>query len=142
MTEFKVFILISVLFASQMCAQTDWVRWNAQPVYYELSKSHHHQYAIDNSNFGMTLISFGRNMYYFFISDLDGDNCPFNPTCSQFFVQSIKETNIFEGSLMFADRFTRDLNFIKGKDHYQMLPNGKLFDPVYNYTLNSKKIKF
>lgn len=135
-------ICFVLLFAFQLRAQTDWVKWDAQTVSYELTKTQHHEYSIDKSGFGMTLISFGRNVYYFFISDLDGDNCPFNPTCSQFLVQSIKETNIFVGPLMFADRFTRDLNFIKGRDHYQILPNGRFFDPAYNYTLNSKKIKF
>lgn len=130
------------LVANQLRAQTDWVRWEAHPVSYEIATTQHHEYAIDKSSFGMTLISFGRNAYYFFISDLDGDNCPFSPTCSQFLVQSIKETNIFVGPLMFADRFTRDLNFVKGKNHYQLLPTGRLFDPPYNYTLNSRKIKF
>ncbi len=134
-------ILLSV-FAFQTKAQTDWIKWNAQPAAYELTKHQHHEYTIDKSSFGMTLISSGRNIYYFFISDLDGDNCPFNPTCSQFLVQSVKETNFFVGSLMFADRFTRDLNFIKAKDRYQILPGGRLFDPAYNYSLNSKKIKF
>ncbi len=143
MRKLKVFAIFFVfLFAFQLRAQSDWVRWDAQTVSYELTKTQHHEYVIDKSNFGMTLISLGRNAYYFFISDLDGDNCPFNPTCSQFLVQSIKETNIFTGPLMFADRFTRDLDFIKSKDHYRILSNGKLFDPAYNYTLNSKKIKF
>ena len=90
----------------------------------------------------MIMLSSLRNIYYFFISDLDGDNCPFYPTCSAFFIQSIKETDLFIGGLMFADRFTRDLNLLKGINHYPIKKSGKFFDPPYNYTLNSQKIKF
>lgn len=60
-------------------AQTDWVRWESKQVSYELITHQHHDYTIDKSNFGMTILSVVRNTYYFFISDLDGDNCPFEP---------------------------------------------------------------
>lgn len=122
-------------------AQTDWVRWEGKETSYELTPTHHHDYTLDKSSFGMTLFSVLRNTYYFFISDLDGDNCPFEPSCSAFFLQSVKETSIFKGSLMFADRFTRDLNFFKGTDHYHLLASKKFSDPAYNYTLHSEKIK-
>jgi len=123
-------------------AQTDWVRWEGKETSYELTPTHHHDYTLDKSSFGMTLLSALRNTYYFFISDLDGDNCPFEPSCSAFFLQSIKETSIFKGSLMFADRFTRDLNFFKMTDHYSLLASRKFSDPANNYTLHSAKIKF
>ena len=123
-------------------AQTDWVRWEGKETSYELTPTHHHDYTLDKSSFGMTLLSVLRNTYYFFISDLDGDNCPFEPSCSAFFLQSIKETSIFKGSLMFADRFTRDLNFFKVTDHYSLLASRKFSDPANNYTLHSAKIKF
>ena len=123
-------------------AQTDWVRWEGKETFYELPITYHHDYTVDRSSFGMTLLSVFRNTYYFFISDLDGDNCPFEPSCSAFFLQSVKETSIFKGTLMFADRFTRDLNFFKGMNHYPLLASNKFSDPAYNYTLHSAKIKF
>ncbi|OGV01944.1 MAG: hypothetical protein A3J84_05585 [Ignavibacteria bacterium RIFOXYA2_FULL_37_17] len=123
-------------------AQSDWARWEGKEISYELTSTHHHDYALDKSGFGMTILSVFRNAYYFFISDLDGDNCPFEPSCSEFFLQSVKETSIFKGTLMFADRFTRDLNFFKGMNHYPILASNKFSDPAYNYTLHSAKIKF
>lgn len=123
-------------------AQTDWVKWEAKQVSFELPTHQSHDYTIDKSNFGMIILSVVRNAYYFFISDLDSDNCPFAPSCSAFFLQSVKETSIFKGTLMFADRFTRDLNFFKGVNHYPLLSSNKFFDSAYNYTLHSEKIKF
>jgi putative component of membrane protein insertase Oxa1/YidC/SpoIIIJ protein YidD len=120
-------------------SQTEKARWTAVDVPYELKITHHHEYAVDYSSLGMTLISLTRNLYYFLVSDLDGDNCPFFPTCSSFFVQAVSATNIITGSLMFADRFTRDLNFLKGKKQYPEIKNGKYFDPPSNYILDSDR---
>jgi putative component of membrane protein insertase Oxa1/YidC/SpoIIIJ protein YidD len=134
--------VIILIISGTLFAQTDWTKWNAQPASYEITIHQKYDYSVDNSNFGLTLLSVTRNLYYFFISDLDGDNCAFNPSCSLFFIQAVKETSIFKGTLMFADRFTRDINFFKGMNHYPLLPSNKYFDPAYNYTLNSQKIKF
>ena len=125
-----------------LLAQPDSIKWKAKQISYELPITHKHNYTIDNSNFGMVTLSLLRNIYYFFISDLDGDNCPFYPSCSSFFIQSVKETGILKGGLMFADRFTRDLNLVKELNQYPLHQSGKFFDPPYNYTLNSQKIKF
>ena len=136
------FLFIFFLLSGLLLAQTDWQKWDEQQVSYELSAQMKHDYTIDNSSFGITLLSAARNLYYFFISDLDGDNCAFSPSCSAFFIQAVKETSIFKGTLMFADRFTRDLNFFKGLNYYPLLPTNKYFDPAYNYTLYNQKIKF
>lgn len=128
-------------FPYNLNAQTDWVRWEVKEINYELPISHHHDYTVDKSSIGMIMLSVLRNTYYFFISDLDGDNCPFEPSCSAFFLQSVKEASIFKGTLMFSDRFTRDLNLFKGLDHYPLLASKKFSDPAYNYTLHSEKIK-
>jgi putative component of membrane protein insertase Oxa1/YidC/SpoIIIJ protein YidD len=138
----KIFLLLLFSFIGILQAQSDSAKWAAKQISYELPAAARHDYTIDKSSFGMTLLSFIRNIYYFFISDLDGDNCPFYPSCSAFFIQSVKETNIFSGGLMFADRFTRDLNLFKGNNHYPIKKYGKFFDPPYNYTLNSQKIKY
>lgn len=124
-----------------LSAQTDSTKWEAKPVSYDLPIHQNRDYTIDKSGFGLTIFSMARNAYYFFISDLDGDNCAFSPSCSSFYLQAIKETSIIKGTLMFADRFTRDINFFKGSNHYLLLPSNKFFDPAYNYTLHSVKIK-
>jgi len=134
-----VFILIALF--NSLHAQTDWVKWEAKEINYEFQKTAGHEYKIDSSSFGMTILSLARNAYYFFISDLDGDNCPFSPSCSQFFLNAVKETSIFKGTLMFADRFTRDLNLFKGLNHYPINRANKYYDPEENYTLHSNKIK-
>lgn len=138
----KKYFWIMFLLGSFCLAQTDWVKWESKQVSYELPTHLHHDYTVDRSGFGLAVISLVRNAYYFFISDLDGNNCAFSPSCSSFYLQAIKENSIFKGTLMFADRFTRDINFFKGLNRYPMLPSNNFFDPVYNYTLHSEKIKF
>ncbi len=138
----RLFFLIISICACSLSAQSDWAKWEAKQIPYEIPASHQQEYKIDSSDLGMTLISFAHNTYNFFVSDLDGDNCPFYPSCSSFFVLSVKETNIILGTLMFADRFTRDLNFFKGMNRYPIAANGKFIDPPSNYTMHIQKIKF
>jgi putative component of membrane protein insertase Oxa1/YidC/SpoIIIJ protein YidD len=135
-------IFFVLILSGNAQAQNILEKWEAKPVSYEIPNYQHHGYEINKSNIGTILISFARNVYYFLVSDLDGDNCPFYPTCSAFFVQAVKETNIIKGTLMFADRFTRDLNLFKGKNHYPVYSNNKYFDPPSNYAFDITKIKF
>ncbi|MFA3782640.1 membrane protein insertion efficiency factor YidD [Melioribacteraceae bacterium 4301-Me] len=137
----KIFILFFSL-AAAVYSQTDWVRWSGKEISYEIKNDIGKNYSIDYSNLETKLISAAKNIYYFLISDLDGDNCPFYPTCSNFFVASVKSTNLLQGLLMFVDRFTRDVNPVKGTNHYPYYITGKLYDPVYNYTLDFSKIKY
>ena len=136
----KIFPLLFIITAVSINAQSDWERWGAKEVSYELPQLEKKIYYFDRSSFINSSMSLLKNTYYFLISDLDGDNCPFHPTCSNFLVQSVKETNIFQGVLMFADRFTRDLNLFK-KGHYPFYKNGRYYDPVENYKLSSNEIK-
>ena len=138
----RIAFLLILISVTSISAQNDWVKWESKQISYEIPVHPRNNYAIDNSGFGLTILSVARNVYNFFISDLDGDNCAFSPSCSLFFVQAIKETSIFKGTLMFADRFTRDMNFFKGSNHYTLLPSNKFSDPAHNYTLHSEKIKF
>lgn len=135
-------IFFTILFSIPLYAQTELRKWEAKEISYTLPASVKRDYKIDTTNAGLTFLSLLRNTYYFFISDLDGDNCPFTPSCSKFFMDAVKETNVLKGLLMFSDRFTRDMNIFKGNDHYKLGNNGKLIDPPYNYTLNLQKIKF
>lgn len=135
-------IFLSILFISAVCfSQTDWEKWGAKEVSYQLPSPVKTQYIFDNSSIESFILSGSRNAYKFFISDLDGDNCPFHPTCSSFFIDAVRETNIFQGALMFADRFTRDLNLIKVKNQYPLTKDFHFYDPVINYTLLPAKIK-
>jgi len=136
----KIIILTSILTIT-IPAQADWQRWNAKEISYLIPVKEKNSTPSNDSSVGNFILSNARNFYKFFISDLDGDNCPFNPTCSSFFISAVKETNIFQGSLMFADRFTRDLNLFKVKSMYPLTKDYHFYDPVYNYTLHPGKIK-
>jgi putative component of membrane protein insertase Oxa1/YidC/SpoIIIJ protein YidD len=137
-----IFVFISFfLFTSQSFSQTDWVKWGKAEVSYEIKKAEFPEETKEESGGIITsILSLTRKVYAFFISDVDGDNCPFYPSCSNFYVKSVKEEGIIKGTLMFADRFTRDLNFLKSASHYPRHISGRFYDPPENYTLNSDKI--
>jgi len=131
-------IVIILMLSSLLKAQTDWIKWGKNEATYSIKlEKNYAETKIDSKN---NLIVHLKNFYSFFISDYDGDNCPFSPSCSEFFVQAVRETNLIKGTLMFVDRFTRDINFFKGTLHYPRIKNGKFYDPVNNYTLITKKI--
>lgn len=137
-------IICLVLFTSALvhAQETDWQRWEKSEVQYTSVPASEISPAKEERSFGSFLLGTSHKLYSFFISDLDGDNCPFEPTCSNFFIQSVKATNIFQGSLMFIDRFTRDMNILK-INHYPFTPDRLHFtDPVMNYTLSADKIRY
>ncbi len=139
MLTMKTFITI-IFFQSLVLAQTDWVRWEAKAVSYEIKSVSEPETTAPAYGITDKMITTARSVYKFMFSDLDGDNCPFYPSCSQFYVDAVKGTDIFKGTLMFIDRFTRDINFFKGWNHYPLHSSGKFFDPAYNYSLNPQKI--
>jgi len=135
----KIFLL--VLFCVRILySQTDWVKWESKNVSYELTKNVVQKTNSANTGLTSKFVSSARMVYKVLFSDLDGDNCPFNPTCSQFYVDAVKETNLIQGTLMFSDRFIRDLNFFKGLNNYQKIEPNKFYDPAVNYSNNSDKI--
>ena len=122
-------------------AQTDWEKWEKADIDYTLKDNYRHRdYSFDSGNVGNFGVKSFVNAYWFFVSDVDGDNCPFRPSCSSFFVDAVKETNIFQGTLMFFDRFTRDINIFK-EGKYPREKSGYYYDPSSLYTL-SKKINY
>jgi putative component of membrane protein insertase Oxa1/YidC/SpoIIIJ protein YidD len=132
-------LLLSVV----VYAQTDLHRWGKADISYEMkSPDNGRSYGIESGSAGDVFVSYLTNVYWIFISDVDGDNCSFSPTCSSFFVESVKETNLFQGILMFSDRLARDTNFIDRQLHYPFAKNGRLYDPPANYKLVSKNIKY
>ena len=128
----KTITIILILLSGIAFAQTDWQKWSAQKISYAK------QAEAEKQNLNSAL-GIARAGYKFLISDLDGDNCPFHPTCSQFFVEAVNETNFLKGLLMFADRFTRDANLYKTK--YPLHKSGKFYDPVKNYLLDKNRIE-
>lgn len=129
-------------FTLPLAAQTDWQKWGKSEVSYLIGGSNNKQNGQpQDRNLGGFFLNTSKTAYKFLVSDLDGDNCPFQPTCSSFFVQSVRATNLFQGILMFSDRFTRDMNLVK-INHYPFSKNLHLFDPVYNYLLIPEKIRY
>lgn len=137
----NIFFLL-IAFNYLLIAQADWVKWEAKQISYETPTRKSTDKPLNTSDFETNMVAGVRSIYKFLISDIDGDNCPFYPSCSAFFVEAVKETNILKGTLMFVDRFTRDINFFKGREHYPMHISGKYYDPAYNYSLNPLRIKF
>ena len=127
-----------------MFCQTDWVKWEKAEYDYRKSNDFRHRdYSYDNdSTASQYVVKTTANAYWYFVSDLDGENCPFRPSCSAFFVESSKQTNIFQGTLMFFDRFTRDLNIYKRHEHYPRVRDGFFYDPVSLYTLDESKVNY
>jgi hypothetical protein len=124
-------------------AQTDWEKWGKADIPYTInSGTVPRNYSISGDNGGQILLKGLVTGYWVIISDVDGDNCPFSPTCSSFFLQSVKGTNIVQGTLMFADRFTRDMDIFGRLSHYPISRNRHLYDPPTLYTLDKDKIKY
>ena len=143
MYKSTVIFLLSILITVPAFSQTDWIRWEKADYRYEKpDEFRHRDYSYDTENAANLIAKSFVNAYWFFISDVDGDNCPFRPTCSEFFVESVKETNIFQGTLMFFDRFTRDSNIYKRSQHYPRVKDGHYYDPVTLYALNEERIDY
>src|SRR5665647_3560882 len=114
----KIFFIIC-LCTMAIFSQTDWEKWGKADISYVIHKDKtQRNYNISGDNVGQIILRTAAVGYWFFISDVDGDNCPFSPTCSSFFLQSVKETNIVQGTFMFADRFTRDMDIFGRITHY------------------------
>lgn len=139
----KITLFLASLFISSAFCQIENLKWQKADVSYE-GQIHYNKrnYSFESDDTGEFLAKSFANAYWFFISDVDGDNCPFKPTCSAFLLQSIKETNIFQASLMFFDRFTRDMNIAKNHNHYPRVSAGYFYDPPQNYTLNLNRINY
>lgn len=72
--------------------------------------------------------------YRHIISEHDGDNCPFHPSCSEFLLSAAKSEGLIEGGLIFWDRFTRDVNVFGRREKYTVYKNGRYYDPPWHYS--------
>ena len=61
--------------------------------------------------------------YQFFLSPLLGNNCRYLPTCSQYFIDSLKEFGFFKGCVLGTKR-------IFSCHPIKILGGGQGFDPV------------
>lgn len=137
-----IIILVLVLLNREFYSQTDWIRWEkSNPSYQKISDHREREFDLIIKSPSDIIIKPIINAYWFFVSDVDGANCPFHPSCSSFLVKSIKETNIFQGTLMFFDRFTRDTNVFGRSSHYPRYGKNQFYDPVNLYTLDKNQIK-
>ena len=119
-----------------LLAQDEWGKWGEAEISYELP-----QISKRLASPGASVFTGMQKAYRFLISDLDGDNCPYHPSCSSFLVESIKETNIIQGMIMFSDRFVRDLNVFKS-GLYPVHKSGHYYDPPKNYSLNFNRVEY
>lgn len=148
-----IFLLVAVLILSapwNVFAQvnyknnkTRWTKWGKAGYSYAVQNNFgHRNFSFDETSPQRFMLKSMLNAYWFFISDVDGDNCSFNPTCSNFFLKSVEMTNIFQGTLMFFDRFTRDMDIFGKSERYPYASNGYFYDPPSLYTLNNNKIRY
>ncbi len=137
--------LLSILLITQVAiySQTDWVRWEKSDLTYQLKNNYlEREYDLSIESVSDVIVKPVINAYWFFVSDVDGAYCPFQPSCSSFLVQSIKETNVFQGVVMFFDRFTRDTNIFGRHEHYPRFGKNHFYDPVSLYTLEEENINY
>jgi len=149
----NIFLISGLFFTVSVFSQTDrlhsigdeknWIKWGKADYRYEKpNEFRHRDYSFDIESISGLIAKSTANAYWYFISDLDGDNCPYSPSCSAFFVQAAKEENIVQGTLMFFDRFTRDYNIYKRHEHYPRVKDGHYYDPVSLYTLDEDQIDY
>tara|TARA_Y100000591_G_scaffold116109_1_gene99259 strand:- start:627 stop:881 length:255 start_codon:yes stop_codon:yes gene_type:complete len=59
-------------------------------------------------------------IYKFFISPLLGNNCRFNKTCSDYFIESLKNNGIFKGMLLGFKRILSCNPFVNISENEQL----------------------
>lgn len=137
----NISIIFLLLTTSAFC-QVENLKWQKANISFQKSDNFRHRnYSFESDNVGEFVKKSFINAYWFFISDVDGDNCSFSPTCSSFFIDGLDETNVFQATLMLSDRLVRDSNPFKSKE-YPKRKSGYYYDPAYNYTLNREKINY
>ncbi len=135
------FFIILYIIGNSVLAQTDWVKWDSQSVEYTKKVSANKEYNPAQSSVFTFVTNNAKKIYKGLFSNLDGENCPFTPSCSNFYVESVEKSGIINGTLMFFDRFTRDSNLFKNIEQYKITNNNKFYDPVNNYLLKPEKVE-
>lgn len=137
-----VIFIFCLIINQVLTCQTDWVRWEkSNPSYQIQIENIKAKNDFEISSLSDIITKPIIYAYRFFISDVDGANCPFHPSCSQFFLEAVDETNLFQGTVMFFDRFTRDTNIFDRNVHYPLYDFRHYYDPVHQYKLKQDEIK-
>ncbi len=123
-------LMLYLVLSNLIFAQNDWKKWDAKNISYTLPSLGSESKVKTASN---DFVSISQKAYKNLFSNLDGDNCAFYPSCSSFFVKAVHKTNFVKGTLLFVDRFTRDLNYVKIFNNYPLYKNGHFYDPVEKY---------
>jgi len=69
------------------------------------------------------------------LSPIDGPQCGFRPSCSEFGRRAIKSYGVFQGIMMAGDRLLRCNAYKKPGFEYKLINNGYLYDPIWKNTL-------
>ena len=131
--------ILAFLLCVPSAAQTKLSHWDESLIHYAVIDSATGTKA--STSLSATLSGVIVVPYHILISDVDGDRCPFTPTCSAFLMDACNQTNIFQGALMFFDRFTRDSNVFDRDEHYPVAKKRhRYIDPASNYRLRDSLI--
>ncbi len=138
----KLFFII-LLSTASLLAQTDWEKWEKKDFVYAVhSENSKRNYSLKYESISQFISKAVILSYWVLFSDLDGDNCPYHPTCSNFLLGGIRESNIVQGGFMFFDRFTRDSNIFFRSEKYARYKSGRFYDSYENYLLDESRIKY
>jgi len=140
--KLKFCVCFFIYFTSFCFSQTDYIKWGKQDLDYSFNLPYSKEtrdYSYQDKSIVGICLKTTAILYWTAVSDVDGDNCPFHPSCSSYLLEAVSETNIFTGTLMFFDRFTRDANPINKYKYYNRHITGKLYDPV---VFNKKAINY
>lgn len=107
-----------------------------EPLFWNKTDIHYIQEVVSDTVFSehpekKLFVHLSLNLYKELISKYDGENCPFIPSCSEFFLEAYERTNIINSILLLSDRFQREINIFK-KNNYQIC-NNKFIDRVEEY---------
>jgi len=134
-THKTILVTILILFVTQksFAQQIENQKWEKIPIQYAIPiESHEIDLDLKFIKPIDYLLKPLLNLYRITISDADGSVCQFEPSCSQFFIAAVEETNFIEGLLLFSDRFQRDAN-VFNRMEYPLSKNRRLIDPVERY---------
>jgi putative membrane protein insertion efficiency factor len=108
---------------------------NVRPYIYKDSKNVFLKYNPISLSFGGLLFVYQNSISYQFSAD-----CLYNPSCSEFSKNALREYGFFKGCFLTADRLTRcnrisatGIHYLKIDDHTH-----KVHDEVCNYSINRK----
>ena len=66
-------------------------------------------------------------LYQFFVSPLIGSNCRYLPTCSEYFIESLKINGFFKGMFLGIRRILKchPIKILGGNSGFDPVPNSK-----------------